>query len=97
MIHVTSLKKTLKSIRDAHREQTKNFGKFMAFLWAFVGWAFLFTMLIVLAICLVNPLWFRQSLLGWVTSEFPEDLRALREFMFKRYKSKMNLFDTIKG
>jgi len=94
---MSKLIKALKKISEAHREQTKNFSRFMSFLWGVVGWSCLTFLLILIPICFVNPLWFRASLLEWVVYELPDKLRHFREFLFRSYRTKMNLFDTIKG
>ena len=88
--------KLIQSIFKHHQEQTKNFNGVMSFLYGTLGILFLLIVLFLWAIAFINPLWFRQSLLRVVTNNVPVIFRNVRELLFKSYKTKVNLFETLK-
>ena len=88
--------KLINSIVKHHREQTKNFSGFTSFLYGAVGILSLVIVFIMFAIAFINPLWFRESLLDFAMNNVPGFFRDVRESLFKSYKDKVNLFDTLK-
>ena len=88
--------KLLESISKHHHAETKNFNSFMSVLYGAVAWVSVMILVVLRAIAFINPLWFRQSLRDFVTNNVPRFFRNLRELLFKSYKNKVNLFETLK-
>lgn len=80
---------------EAHRKNTKNFNGFMAVLYTSITVVLSLLLVILLLISFVNPLWFRQSLIDFLLYDLPVWLRNRQESLFKNYKDKVNLFDTL--